>query len=240
MLTKTLDVDPETPLSLIKHSENKHKFLGVMSEVAIALSRECETLLYYFPKHVVDRDHDVLSSAGLSESLNRERAETAYKFALAGCGALIPHLIRIENSLSRFSSFRRVSAQTEGVSSLVPLGASLAGSLLNPLLLIGAVQQGAALYNRGGAKEAVAADTINELFTACSEEWDFIMHTLLPAVSSRFAQDVYPLRLATAHLLLKAFEAAEDVAKETLVGLVAQRLGRLRLSAAFRPHQHRT
>lgn len=227
MLTKALNVDPDASLPLLAGNREKEVFLAIMAQFAGAMSRDCETILYYFPGFVVERDKDVLATVGLLNSLDYGRAENCYQNALRTYGALTSHLYRIENVMSRFGSIQKASTKSDDWRKWVPLGASGLGCLVNPIFAIGAVQQGVSLVNQKIAKESALEQTFYETFDSCSQEWDYLIQTLIPFVSSRFAQDIYPIRLATASVLLKAYENGDVVLKESLAGLVAQRLGRL-------------
>ncbi len=199
-----------------------------MAQFAGVLSRDCETILHYFPGFILGSDRAVLLSAGLLNRLDLGRAESCYQIALRTYGALAPHLYCIENTLSRFGAFQKASAKPEGWAAYATLGASVAGGfLVNPAMLIGAGQQTMSLINREGAKTLLTAETINDVFESCAQEWDYLMQTSLPFVTSRFAQDIYPVRLTIANILLKTYEEGDAALKAKLTDLVSQRLGRL-------------
>jgi len=227
MLTEALSADTDACLSLLAGSRDKEVFLNIIAQFVGALSRDCETILYYFPSFVVERDKDALSSAGLCNSLDYGRAESCYQGALRTYGALSPHLYRIENMMSRFGSIQRASTKTNGWTKMAPLGVTLAASVIHPFFLIGAVQQGVNLAHHKGAKSSFTEETLHDVFESCAQEWDYIFQTLIPFLSSRFAHEIYPVRLATAAVLLKAYENGDATVKDKLSGIVAQRLGRL-------------
>jgi len=227
MLTEALSVDEDAPLSVLAGSRDKEVFINIVAQFAGALSRDCQTILHYFPGFVVERDKEALSSACLLNSIDYGRAENCYQGALRTYGALTPHLYRIENMMSRFGSIKKASTKTDGWAKMAPLGVTLAASVIHPFFLIGAVQQGVNLAHQKGAKSSFTEETLHDVFESCAQEWDYIMQTLIPFLSSRFAQDIYPIRLATAAVLLKAYENGDAAVKDTLTGIVAQRLGRL-------------
>ena len=227
VITEALSMNQNASIVFGARGQDRENFLAIMSQFAGVLSRDCETIHHYFPGFVCGSDRDFLASAGLLNCLDFGKAETGYHAALRTYGSLAPHLYRIENTLSRFGAFQKAANKPEGWATFAPLGVSLAGSLLNPLLLIGAAQQTFSLVNREGSKSAHAADTVNDVFESCAQEWDFLMQTLIPFVSNRFAQDVYPVRLATATILLKAYRDGGEAAKTRLIELAARRLGRL-------------
>ena len=227
VIANALSVDPTASLAALTSTQEKERFLAIMAQFAGVLTRDCETILHYFPRFILEQDRAFLSSSELLNRLDLGRTESCYQIALRTYGSLAPHLFRIENTMSRFGSFRKASTKPDGWASFAPLGVSLAGSLLNPFLLIGAVQQGVSLANREEAKTSMAADTLNDAFESCAQEWDFLMQTVLPFVASRFAQDIYPVRLSIANILLKAYGEGDVALKAKLTDLVSQRLGRL-------------
>jgi hypothetical protein len=227
VITESLGIDRNAAVAFVASTQEREKFLAIMGQFAGVLSRDCETILHYFPGFVSGHDKSFLMSAGLQDRLDFERAEAGYHAALRTYGSVSPHLYRIENTISRFGAAQKAITKPEGWTTFAPLGVSLAGSLLNPLLLIGAAQQTVSLVSREGSKSAHAADTLNEVFESCAQEWDFLMQTLIPFVSNRFAHDIYPMRLATSSILLKAYRDGDESLRNELIQLAARRLGRL-------------
>jgi hypothetical protein len=227
VITEALGIDRNASLAFVGMSQARENFLAIMGQFAGVLSRDCETTLHYFPAFVSGHDRGFFAAAGLQDQLDFGRAEAGYHAALRTYGSVAPHLYRIENALSRFGAFQKAVTKPEGWATFAPLGVSLAGSLLNPLLLIGAAHQTVSLVSREGSKSAHAADTLNEVFESCAQEWDFVMQTLIPFVSNRFAQDIYPVRLATSSILLKAYRDGDASLRNKLIELAARRLARL-------------
>ena len=228
MIADALNVDETASLAFSSTTSTKETFLAIMAQFAGVLARECETILHYFPGFVLGHDKNILSSAGVLENLNLGNAENCYQGSLRTFGAITPHLYRIEGAVSRFGSVQKAATRDEGLAAFGALGISLAAAAFtHGFSLIGAAQQGVSLMNRESSKGSIVAETIEDAFAACSNEWDFIMQTLLPAVSSRFAQEIYPARLAMANIFLNAYADGDLAMKEKLSGLIAQRLGRL-------------
>ena len=227
VIAEALGNDPHGSMSIMSGSKERGSFLAIMNQFAGVLSRDCETILHYFPSFVCERDKVFLTTTGLLNSLDFGKAEAGYQAALRNYGSLSPHLYRIENTVSRFGAFKKAATKPEGWATYAPLGVSVAASLLNPIFLIGAAQQTFSLVSREGSKSTHAADTLNDVFESCAQEWDFVMQTLIPFVSNRFAQDIYPVRLATASILIKAYRDGDATLKAKLIEAVSRRLGRL-------------
>ena len=83
------------------------------------------------------------------------------------------------------------------------------------------------------AKSSFAADTLNDVFDTCAQEWDFLTGTLIPSISARFAQEIYPVRLTVANILLKAYNEGDSESRMKLADVVALRLGRLMTFCEF-------
>ena len=213
---------------LTTSKRDKETFLAMMGQFAGPWSREIETVIHYLAPFVVSRDRELLESAGLAGKLDYGRAEMSYQNAMGVCSALATHLFRIEGTMSRFSSFKSGAAKGDGWMTYAPLGAQVVGALtVNPLMAVGALQQASSIYHRKTATSAMSEETAAEVFDVCAQEWDFVMHTLVPVLSNRFAQLVYPLRLTVSHVLMKAYESGDGDTKKRLEFLVAQRLARL-------------
>jgi hypothetical protein len=227
-LMTELKWDPQSSCSLVTRDQDKQIFLGVMAEAARELSLECETVINYLPSYVIEHDRSFLSAAGLANSLNYAAAESSYQSAVNGAGTFLSHFGRIEGYTSQFQSSRDFAARKDGWAAYAPLGASVAAGLfVNPVLFVGAIQQGLALKRGKDAKESVATETVQNSFGRCAREWDFIIRTLLPAISNRFVRQIYPLRLSIAHTLRTAYANGDENVKNTLHRVVARRLGRL-------------
>ena len=227
-LMTELKWDVQSSCLLLRRDEDKQTFLGVMAETARELSIECETVMNYLPGYITEHDRNFLSDAGLANSLDYATAETGYQAAVNGAGAFLSHFGRIEGRTSQFQSSRDFAARKEGWAAYAPLGASVAaGLLVNPVFVFGAIQQGLALKRGKDAKESIAVETVQNSFGPCAREWDFIIRTLLPAISNRFVKQIYPLRLAIAHTLRKAYATGGENVKTVLHRVVARRLGRL-------------
>ena len=122
---------------------------------------------------------------------------------------------------------RKALAQDEGWGKFLPLGVSAAASLVNPFALVGVAQQGVSLLSRTESRATVEQDTFNDAFESSSKEWDYIIHSLLPSVSYRLCQEIYPIRLNTSALLLSAYDRADQTTRGNIEYFVAQRFARL-------------
>ena len=235
MIADTLGVSTDASFTSSAVGLEKESFLAILTQFALPLVRESETTFHYLPMFIVERDKTVLSSAGLDASLDYARAEGLYQSSLRACGGMTSHLYRIENVVSRLTSFRKNALTSEGWSKYAGLGASLAGSFVNPLMLVGAAQQSVSLFRQEGAKSAIAAETLADVFASCAQEWDYLMQTIVPFLSNRFAHDIYPIRLATADILLRAYDEGNEEIRQKLNLAVARRLGRLITFCEFPP-----
>jgi hypothetical protein len=227
-IASALSLSENATFALTASKQDKETFLAMMGQFAGPWSREIETVIHYLAPFVVNRDRELLEAAGLASQLNYGRAEIAYQQAMGVCSALATHLFRIEGTMNRFSSLKSGSAKGEGWMTYAPLGAQVVGALtVNPLMAVGALQQASSIYARKTATSALSEEATAEVFDCCSQEWDFVIHTLVPVLSNRFAQLVYPLRLTVSHVLSKAYENGDAETKQRLDALVAQRLARL-------------
>lgn len=232
-LSVALGSESSAEISSLSSEQGKQTFLAYMMQNAASLGRNLETTIHYLPAFVVSKDLEFLTGVGLDKHLNIKNIEQAYQHALSCITSLAPHLYRIDGSVSRLSSLRKTLANDDGWGKFLPLGVSAAASFVNPFMLIGAAQQGISLLGRNDSQAAMEKDTELDAFSTCSSEWDYAIHTLLPALSYRVAQEIYPMRLHIAGLLLSGYEKADVAGKERLVLSVSDRLARLKTFTEF-------
>ena len=216
-LTDELGISPFDEISSIQDDKDKTTFLMFMLQNIVTISQHIETTLNYLPSFASAMDAKFLNCVGLRENFNVRNNELAYQRALQPIANLLPHLYKIDGAISRLVSLKKqLRAQEGGVSRFTPLGLSLAASIVHPFFLISAAQQGASLMARGGGQENLEKDAREDVFDICVKEWDYIIHTLLPADAYRFAQEIYPIRLNVSGFLLGSHEKASDATKEAL------------------------
>ena len=230
-ITSSLGVDPTVPFALSTRFFDQQTLCSYIAEYSGVLSRDYETLLYYFPGFVMASDKRFLDEACLSNNIDVTRTENYYQSAIRTCSPILSHFLRIDNTVSRYGVFKKSNSKSDDVGTYVTMGITGLAALANPFIIISGAQQVTNLVNRKSTMAAIAAETLDDVFQTCITEWDYIIHTLLPFVSSRFAHEIYPVRLANANILLKSYREGDEELKSRLVRLVSKRLGRL---SAFR------
>jgi hypothetical protein len=212
---------------------DQQKFLGIMATIAAPWSRDMEAVIHYLPSFILARDIEFLSHVNLQKHLNYDRIESVYSQALGCCLSLVSHLTKIDGIVSRFSTLQANIAKQDDSHKLVPLGASLAVGVFHPFALLGAINHISNLTSGNKLKDTLKDDSFREAASSATQEWDFIIHSLLPAFSSRFAKTIYPIRLALIKLLLTAYKNGNEEERANLAFFVCQRLGRLTASFDF-------
>ena len=109
----------------------------------------------------------------------------------------------------------------------LPLGVSAAASLVNPFALVGVAQQSVSLLARNDSRASMEQDVFADAFDSSSKEWDYVVHSILPSVTYRLCQEIYPIRLSTSAILIGIYDKADPATRERIEMLVAQRLARL-------------
>jgi hypothetical protein len=226
-ITSAVAIQPSAQVTSMVSAYEQNVFLAFIVQNAALLARDLETTTNYLPAFAVDRDSDILDRVGISNALNARNVEQAYQRALAPIGSLASHIYRLDGYTSRLTSMRKALAQDEGWGKFLPLGVSAAASLVNPFALVGVAQQGVSLLSRTESRATVEQDTFNDAFESSSKEWDYIIHSLLPSVSYRLCQEIYPIRLNTSALLLSAYDRADQTTRGNIEYFVAQRFARL-------------
>ena len=218
---------PFESMASMESEYERNIFLAFVVQNAAQLARVFETTANYLPAFAIARDVDLLTHVGAANALCARTAEQAYQRALGAVSALVSHLYRLEGYISRLTSMRKALAQEDGWGKLLPLGVSAAASLVNPFALVGVAQQGVSLLTRNDSRASMEQDVFADAFDSSSKEWDYIVHSILPSVTYRLCQEIYPIRLSTAAILLGIHERADSATREQMEILVAQRLARL-------------
>ena len=202
-------------------------FLAFVVQNAAQLARDFETTVNYLPAFAIARDVDFLTHIGAADALCARTVEQAYQRALGTISTLVSHLYRLDGYISRLTSMRKALAQEDGWGKFLPLGVSAAASLVNPFALVGVAQQGVSLLTRNDSRATMEQDVFADAFDSSSKEWDYVVHSILPSVTYRLCQEIYPIRLSTSAILIGIYDKADPATRERIEMLVAQRLARL-------------
>lgn len=225
-LVAALGMENYDHVSFLQTEHERNTFLLYMHESVPALAKGIETAIHYLPAFCVKQDAEFLRPLGLAKELHARHVEQAYQRALSGATALLPHLFKMDAALSRLAALQAGIASREGWGKYVPLGVSAAATLVNPFALIGVAQQGASLMTSSSAQAAMSKENQADVFLACAREWDYLVHTLLPAVSHRLASELYPIRLTISAILGAAYEKP-GAPQQNLSKALRERLARL-------------
>jgi len=225
-LVSALGMENHDHVSFLQTEHERNTFLLYMNESVPTLAKGIETAIHYLPAFCARQDAEFLRPLGLQHGLHAGNVEQACQRALGGATALLPHLFRMDAALSRLATLQAGVASRGGWGKYVPLGVSAAASFVNPFALIGVAQQGASLMTASSAQAAMSQENQADIFLTCAREWDYLVHTLLPAVSHRLASEMYPIRLAVSAILGSAYEKPAPHRQE-LSRALRERLARL-------------
>jgi hypothetical protein len=208
-------------------NERKNIFMEILYSSIPMLINDLEKIFFYFPSLLTKNDSNLFSKIGIKNLVNLNRCENSYINSLRGNTAFVQHFSRIEGAFSRLASIRRLKNRSDSLAKAAPLGVNAALSILNPIFLVSTIQQGISLFNQKTDVTASESEIADECFEICYREWNHIVRCLLPVLSAKFAQEVYPSRLALGKVLMEANKSADSGALDRLHFAVSDRIGRL-------------
>jgi hypothetical protein len=208
-------------------NESKSSFMDIIYSSIPYLINEFEKILFYLPSFVIKNDATFISKIGIGKSIDLTRCENAYTNSLRSNNAFLQHLSKIEGAFARLSSVRRMKTRSDTLSKSAPLGVSVALSVVNPMFLASALQQGLSLFNQKSDVSANESQIFDECFEICMREWSHIVRCLLPVLSAKFAQEIYPTRLALSKVLLETSVKSDPATLDCLQSAVSDRIGKL-------------
>ncbi|KJV26899.1 hypothetical protein VI06_16150 [Aquitalea magnusonii] len=226
-LSKALSISPYESVKSQASEHAKDIFLSLLIKNVSQLAREMEANNNYFPAFIVSRDLDFLSQFGVSGLLNSRNVEMGYQRALNAMAGILSNLYRLDGCVSKLTSMRKSLSQEDNWQKFLPLGVSAAASFVNPFALIGVAQQGASLYSRNEMKSSMEVEAKVDVYNSSSQEWDYIVTSLLPSATYRMFQEIYPIRLGQSAIILEAYEKSNSVVRKQISATMAKRLSRL-------------
>jgi hypothetical protein len=236
VVAKLAGSDAIENVSQLTSVQDKSTFLSIMLQFAEARTQEIETVLYNLPAFVVERDKDLLTSAGLDQRYDPLEAKLTYQKATKACRPLIANLLKIQGIVSQYDTYSDASTAGAGWQTYAAKGASLATGALygGPVgFFATAIAEGSAFINEQNSKSENAGNLLHSSFMACAQEWDFIIQVIVPALSDGFTQTTTSLRRSVATILLESYENDGEERKSKLLKLLAERIGRLSVFMDF-------
>ncbi len=228
VLSQALNTQQVSNLSELNSPYEQSLLVAFMAQNASRMARDLEAMINFLPAFMANNDNRLLEALNLSTLHNSRNMEAACQRALSAVAPLVSHFYRLDSYTAKFYNLRKNLKHQNGWSRYIPLGVSAAAALtLNPIAWVGVVQQSASLLSQTGARESMEESGMSEAFTNCAEEWTHIINSLLPFAAYRFSQDIYPVRLSLAALLLSAHEKANETERERIEYFVARRLAKI-------------